>query len=554
LNTDRSSNPATTQANNLASTLVGAFVSASRNYDLRPPDYRSYEASFFVLDSWRFTPKLTVIYGGRYDLFTPFTEARNSVSNFNFFKALGSTSASVGSVIEAANVNGVNGNAGIKTDYSNFAPRVGFAYSATPKIVVRGGYGLSFFPGNYSSAAALKNAPFVLVYNPTCLSHIAYQIEVQQGLNPKNIAPDCATVPGGATTFDQGLPLPAAQSITSPALSFVAEAPNFRSAMMQQFNLQVEQQIGANVLTIGYVGNLGQHLPEALNNINVPQPDDPANVSTARPLSTLLPNLGTEAYLQSEGVSNYNALQASLQRRFTHGLAFDLNYTWAKALSDITGFLETGTQGYSNANPYQIRQIEYGVAENEIANRFVLSGIYAEQYGKEFKGLKKFALAAWEANVIWLWQSGHPFSIVNNGNGPGGYSNRATPRNNGGPDRPNQIHSANLAHKTLQQSFDVTAFQAQPLGTIGTTQRNILFGPHFRNADVSIFKNFPVTERLTVQFRTESFNISNTPNFFENNSNRNGNTQFGSSSFGKINQTDPNYNPRQLQFALKAMF
>lgn len=223
-------------------------------------------------------------------------------------------------------------------------------------------------------------------------------------------------------------------------------------------------------------------------------------------------------------------------------------------MSDITGFLETGTQGYSNANPYQIRQIEYGVAENEIANRFVLSGIYAEQYGKEFKGLKKFALAAWEANVIWLWQSGHPFSIVNNGNGPGGYSNRATPRNNGGPDRPNQIHSANLAHKTLQQSFDVTAFQAQPLGTIGTTQRNILFGPHFRNADVSIFKNFPVTERLTVQFRTESFNISNTPNFFENNSNRNGNTQFGSSSFGKINQTDPNYNPRQLQFALKAMF
>ena len=279
MNTDRSSNPATTQANNLASTLVGAFVSASRNYDLRPPDYRSYEASFFVLDSWRFTPKLTVIYGGRYDLFTPFTEAHNSVSNFNFFKALSSTSASVGSVIEAANVNGVNGNAGIKTDYSNFAPRVGFAYSATPKIVVRGGYGLSFFPGNYSSAAALKNAPFVLVYNPTCLSHIAYQIEVQQGLNPKNIAPDCATVPGGATTFDQGLPLPAAQSITSPALSFVAEAPDFRSAMMQQFNLQVEQQIGANVLTIGYVGNLGQHLPEALNNINVPQPGDPANVS-----------------------------------------------------------------------------------------------------------------------------------------------------------------------------------------------------------------------------------------------------------------------------------
>jgi hypothetical protein len=99
----------------------------------------------------------------------------------------------------------------------------------------------------------------------------------------------------------------------------------------------------------------------------------------------------------------------------------------------------------------------------------------------------------------------------------------------------------------------VTAFAPQPLGTIGNTQRNSLFGPHFRDVDLSVFKNFPVTERMNLQFRVESFNISNTPNFFIGNNNT-GNQQFGNAAFGSITQTDPGYNPRQYQFALKAQF
>src|SRR5882757_8293913 len=90
-------------------------------------------------------------------------------------------------------------------------------------------------------------------------------------------------------------------------------------------------------------------------------------VGGARPLNPLLPNLSGVSYIASEGVSNYKALQASLQRRFTNGLAFDANYTWGKALSDITGFSQQGSnQGWSNADPTRIRQIEYGNAENDI--------------------------------------------------------------------------------------------------------------------------------------------------------------------------------------------
>ncbi len=568
LATDSNTDLKKQQDNQLASSLVGAFSSASRNYDLTPPDYRSYEPSGFVQDSWKVNPRLTVLAGVRYDVFTPFTEAHSRISNFDYLSALSSTSATIGNNLKVANVNGVDGHAGIKTDYSNVAPRVGFSASLTPSIVLRGGYGLSFFPGNYTSNADLKNAPFVSVYSPNCQSSLAVRIETSptttNAVSPSSVNPDCATIAGASTTFDQGLPLPAAQTINSPSLSFVAEDPKFRSALIQQFNLQVEQQFGANVFTIGYVGNIGQHLPETINDINVPRPFNPITNPSAstRPLNGLLSNLGTVNWLQSEGVSNYNALQTSFQRRFTNGLAFDANYTWGKALSDITGFSQEGAQGWSNADPTHIRQIDYGIAENDVQNRFALSLNYELQYGKSFTGLKKTVLAGYHFNTITVWQSGKPFSILNGGSGADnpiesdgkqhGYGNRATPINNGGNDRPNQLMDARLSNKTNAQFFNINAFAPQPLGTIGTTHRNSLFGPDFRHVDVSLFKDFAVTERLALQFRAEAFDVTNTPNFYI--SSGNGATQFGNSQFGTINQTDPNYVPRQLQFALKANF
>lgn len=543
------------QNNQLASSLVGAFAGEGRNYDLTPPDYRSYEPSAFVQDSWKVSPRLTVIYGIRYDLFTPFTEAHNRISNFDYYQALNSTPSTVASALKVANVGGVDGHAGIQTDYSNAAPRLGFSYSATPKIVVRGGYGLSFFPGNYTSNADLKNAPFVSVYNPNCQSSLAVTIEGKLGVNPTSQNPNCANVPGSQNyaTFDAGLPLPAAQSLTSPALSFVAQNPHFKSGLIQQFNLQVEEQFGANVFTIGYVGNIGQHLAETINDINEPAPLSVSTTGSTRPLNANLSNLGQVGWLQSEGISNYNALQTSFQRRFSKGLAFDANYTWAKGLSDITGFSEEGQQGWSNANPNQIRQIEYGIAENDIAHRFALSLNYALQYGKEFTGLKKQVFAGWEFNTITVWQSGKPFSILNGGgNGDGPYGNRAVPVNNPGNDRPDQIASANLSHKTLGEYFNTAAFAPQAIGTVGSAQRNSVFGPHFRHSDMSIFKDFPVTELVNLQFRAEAFDVSNTPSYIINSGS--GSATLGNTAFGQIQNYDTNYVPRQMQFALKLQF
>ncbi len=575
------------QSNQLASALLGAFTSQVRDYDLDPPDYRSWEPSGFAQDSWKTTSKLTLLLGIRYDIFTPFTEAHNHISNFDFLQALSDTPSTVSTALKIAGVNGVSATAGIPTEHRDVAPRIGFAYAATPTTVIRGGYGLSYFPGNYTSNGDLKNAPFQSAYGPSCQSAVAVQLETAQngGTLPAGQNPSCATQ-GQPATISSTVAIPAPSAPTAaqianlasiPGLTFVADAVDFRSALIQQFNLQVEQQFGANVLTIGYVGNIGQHLPESIDSINQPLPYNPfatlgsaANpVGGERPLTAdgNLPNVGGVSYLATEGISNYNSLQTSLQRRFTKGLDFDVNYTWAKALSDTSSFSQQGDQGWSHALPTNIRKTEYGTSEDEIHNRFAASLNYQVQWGREFTGLKKAFLSGWEGNLIAVWQSGKPFSVVNSGSGadnptgdnpasPGtayGYNNRAVPQNSPGADRPNTIGNPNLAHKTLSEFFNTAAFAPQPLGTIGNTQRNSLTGPHFRHVDASIFKDFPVTEKVNIQFRVEAFNISNTPNFFIGNNNV-GNQEFGNASFGTISATDPNYVPREIQFVLKVQF
>ena len=579
LTTDTNSDQLTQQNNQIASTLLGAYNNQTRNFNITPPDYRSWEPSFFAQDSWKVNPKLTIIYGARYEIFTPFTEAHNHISNYDFLEAVANPATATSSALKIAGVNGVSATAGIPTQYNNVAPRVGFAFSARPTTIFRGGYGLSYFPDNYTSNGDLKNAPFTSVNSPSCQSTLAVQIETfvyvdpntGQHTLPPGQNPDCA-LQGQFGNFSQGIIGPSAPTSAQLAnlstingLSFVAEATNFKSALIQQFNVQVEQQVGSNVFILGYVANIGQHLPESINSINQPLPFNPITNpgGSARPLNGPLPNLGGVSYLATEGVSNYNGLQASFQRRFTKGLAFNVNYTWSKALADTSTFSQQGDQGWSNALPTNIRATEYGPADTDLQNRFAMQLNYELQYGKEFTGLKKMALSGWQTNLIAGWQSGKVFSIVSSGAGADnpiesdgkahGFNNRAVPQNAGGADRPNTIKDPRLSHHTLTEFFDTSAFAPQPLGTIGNTQRNSMFGPHFRDFDLSLFKNFPVTEHATIQFRVESFNISNTPNFYIANNNSS-NQQFGNAAFGTISATDPNYNPRQFQFVLKALF
>jgi hypothetical protein len=581
----------TTHDEILASTLAGAFKSTSYNADygaggvVNTPDYRTWEPSFFAQDNWKFNSRLTVTYGIRYDVYTPFTEAHNKISNFDFNTAVKATSsAAAGNSLQVAGVNGVSNTAGIQTDHAGFAPRVGFSYSVRPNMVLRGGYGISYFPGNYTANADLKNTPFTTSYGPSCVSDLAATFYANANSTAAQ-NPACSKMAGYTaatyqTVFDAGLPTPTGQTIHSAALgTMFAEDPKLKTSMIQQYNLQVQQQFGPNVLTVGYVGNVGQHLPELFNDINVPTPAQVlASKSTGynapRPLNATLPNVGQIKWLASGGVSNYNALQTSFQRRFSKGLAFDANYTWGHALSDIVGFSQEGYQGWGDADPTQVRNIEYGNAENDIRSRFALSIDYELPF-KNHQGVEKYALDGWEVNSIVAWQTGKAASITNTG---GSYNNVANPLYGGGSDRPNQVSDpfkagnvtytdgngvtqtcvgpSSLKHGGNGYWFNPCAFARQAEGTVGNTARNSIYGPHFRHIDFSLFKNFQIVEGLKLQFRAEAFNITNTPNFFLNNNvnDSSAGALLGNATFGMLNESDPNYSPRTLQFALKLQF
>jgi hypothetical protein len=500
---------------------------------------------------------LTVVYGARYDYFSPFTEAHNRISNFDYNSAVADPTHAA-SYLEVAGQNGVSATAGIKPDRSNFAPRVGFTAQIAPGTVLRGGFGMSYFPGNYTSNADLKNAPWVSVYGPNCNSTLAYNI--QKGIlsaagrtaDVNNLHADCGasadpTISGYAK-FDQGLPAPTPQTIASSGLSFISVDPKLKMGIAKQYNLMVEKAFGPNVVTIGYVGVSGSHLPETLDDVNLPGPN---NSAKPRVLSTVLPNLGSVGWYASQGVSGYNGLQTSLQRRLSKGLTASLNYTWAHALNDVTGLSEEGDQGWASGSTdvAHIRQVEYGNADNDIRHRFAGTATYALPFGNNMSGVSKLLLGGWQTNAILAWQSGHVITVENN-------SNRAQPAQAPHNDRPNMYAAGQgvaAGDGTVCQTAFGHDFCPQLLGTLGTEAKNQMFGPHFRHLDMSLFKDFPVKESVKVQFRAEVFNVSNTPSWMVANNNS-GNETLQNGNFGKLTQADANYTPREIQFVLKVVF
>ncbi len=531
----------------LATFLVGAFTSVNRSTSLFSPDYRMWEPGFYLQDNWKLTKWLTVNYGFRYDVYTPFTEIHNHISNFDL---------ATGQVV-VAGVNGASSTAGIQTDYSNFAPRVGFSASLGHGMVVRGGFALTYFPGNYTSNASLKNPPFVDSFNPNCASPLAITIA---GASASQLAQSCANVPGAPTTLAQGIPVPTQVTVSTPGLNYGAVQPGLQSGSVDQFNLIVEKQFGQNVVTVGYIGDVGHHLPIVLNNVNVPNPTGltPAQIQalTTKPF----PNVGSIGDYFSEGSSTYHSFEATYQHRYSKGLSVGANYTWSHSIDDVPTLSFEGQEGFGNANPFNIHGLETSNSDLDLRHRFVTFGTYELPFGKNLSGFRKTAFGGWETNMLLTWDSGNPFTITDN------FSTSQTifPGALGaaGPDRPLQIAPAGVSNQSIAQWFNPNAFVVPGPGVTGNTPRNSLFGPHFRHLDFSLFKNFQVTERFKLQFRSEFFNITNTPSYFiANNQNSDSTTNLvplqgnaPNPAFGQIVRTNPNYTPRAIQLALKVTF
>jgi hypothetical protein len=498
--------------------LLGTADQVQRGNQLFPISYRTWEPSVFFQDDYRVLPWLTLNMGLRYDVFTPFTEKHNRLSNFD----------PVTGAIVVAGQNGISDAAGVQTDWHNLAPRFGFAATLPHQTVVRGGFGISFFPDNYGTAGDRQNQPFVSNFGPV------YNYGISQGL-----------------------PVPGPSSITDPVGSIGgAMAFNFQNAYMYQTSLTVEKQIGANVASVSYVGNTGRHLAQLVPNIDVPLPSTqeyqencPASqtnppcsslltLQASRPFSGVLPNISSITQLYSSGVSYYNALQAVLQRRYNNGLAFNANYTWAHILDNATDLNQDNQGGYGLI-PTRISTYDYGNSDADIRHRVTVSANYELPFGKSSRGLTRYAIGDWQTNGIFVWQTGSAFTVQSN-----------SPQINTGvtDDRPNVIADPNVSNPSISKWFNTAAYAPQPFGTAGDSGRNTLHGPHFRHFDFSAFKTFPITEKVNLQFRTEIFNVTNTPSFALPNS------AFATNGFGTISSTSQFYTPREIQFALKLLF
>ena len=302
--------------------------------------------------------------------------------------------------------------------------------------------------------------------------------------------------------------------------------------MIQQWNISIQQQLFSDwIVTVAYAGSSGHHLflqneldPTVYGRVA-------ANTNLAR---VYAPNYSNITDIISVGNSNYNALQVSANKRFHRGLTILLNYTFSKSID------EGSNDSSAPSNPYNIRA-DRAVSDFNLPNKFGGSFVW-DLPGKAIHTRLLRAIAGgWELNGIITLQSGLPFSVTSGVNNSG--SNVGADRANlvGDPSLPGGRSTAQM----LQEYFNTAAFVVNTPGTFGNAGRNILIGPNMKNVDCGLFRNFPIRERYKIQFRAESFNLFNHPNF------NNPNASVSASTFGTITAAG---SPRVMQLALKAIF
>lgn len=498
--------------------LAGSYTSVSRNDILYQPHNRTWEPHVYIQDDWQVSRNLTLNLGARYDLFTPYTDTNNILSNFD---------TDLGKIVVAGQ-DGIDGHGNIRTDYSNFAPRVGFAYTPIAKTVVRGGFGMSYAPENMTSGSALVNQPFTSSYGPC---------------DPAQPA----TCTAGYLTLSAGLPTPVASSASNPTGGVSgAVDPHFKSTYLEQYNLAVEHEFSGFVASLAYVSELGRRLAYYVSDYNEPLPNTSAfvsgfNINTLRPYYSQDPNLTTVPYFTSKGKGSYNSLQAVLKRRLRNGLDVQATYTLAHGLDDSEAISNDGGDGFA-AVVSLIPTLEYGNANLDVRHRITGTFNYALPFGQNLRSVAGLFGKGWQANGLVVWATGLPFSETNLTNRTG---NRTSSNNS---DRPNVVGNFKLSHPTIHEWFNTSAFEGQTKGTVGDERRNQIYGPSAQHVDLSLFKIIPIHDNINLEFRTEAFNVLNTALFaFPT-------ASLGNTANGIISSTTNAYSPRVVQFAARVKF
>jgi len=496
----------------VASLLMGLPTSGGRNNELdgsiRGRRWKEFRG--FIDDSWTVRPNLSLTLGFAYSVTTPLHEAADRFANFDFYS---------GKAFIAEK--GRDRTVGVKTDYSNVQPRIGFAWSpfGGGDTVLRGGYGIFHDVSAMGGTQGLyQNPPYSNAYAFTS-DNITPVRTLATGFPDNTKRQDPATYTGDWRT----------------------QQLDFKQGLIQQWNLNLQRSLPWSTLfSVAYAGTRGTRLMMKNQNLNTATPGPGFNPPSRRPY----PQYNGIFATMSRGWLDYHSMQVRVERRAASGLYLLGSYTYSKG---ITNGLRQEITGDPGTNYFPLAawpDADKGLAATDLRHNFTLSYLYRLPFGKgqtflgDLKGVPQAILGGWQLNGITNVRSGFPlgFTTANNQSG--------TALTN----RPNVVCNPRLDNPTVGKWFDTACFAAPPAGTLGNAGRTIggLYGPRQVNFDLSIYKMFTIAEGRTLQFRTEVFNIFNHAQFATPN------TTFGNPSFGQILSTIKS--PRQVQFALKIVF
>ena len=491
---------------------------------------RQYRDGVFAQDDFKISNNLTLNLGLRWEFDQPIYEVNNKMANVNMATKQ----------IEFAGING-NSRALYDPVHTQFQPRFGFAYQPKPRLVIRGGYGItSYLEGMGANLRLTQNPPF----------HTDFE---QQGQNPTGTSNGAVTSKG--TFFQTSNGFPTAQP---PTTTFYVWPKDLQPSSTQEFTLNTEYEVTPNSsFQVGYVGILGHHLTEPYwgNQLTAP--------GATAPYANVVGQSGVIKISQTEAASNYNALQAVFRQRLTAGLELTANYTYAKSLTDDFGYY-----GVTNTNSGQYYQqdayntaAEWGPSGFDIRHALSLSGEYdlpfgrGKRFGGNWNRVVDEGIGGWKLAGTDVSYSAFPVTVSS----PANYSSTVFAFT--GAARPNQNLPLKIVNRSLNaywgtavqgttcgpnQNNGTCIYSQQPTNGFGNVRPFSLRGPGFEQIDMSVFKSFPIWGEHHMDFRTDFFNAFNIASY------KSPDSGVTDTNFGQITST--NSTERHIQLSLKYAF
>lgn len=496
--------------------------------------------AFYGQDDWKLTSRLTLNIGLRYELFSPISEKFARQSNFvfdnltldiprgkdqnaplppNFATAFPNVTVARGQVSKYL----------IPWDKMDFGPRIGIAYNFEKRTVLRLGYGV-FYGGEENQGGNPNRGESAPFNESPLLNRLA-------GVGQFDVNPFFAGgVSGGYPSNVFSLPAP---------IQFRGVATNFRNSLVHKWNVALQRELpSAMSLELAYVGNHQSHQlfqpdPNACPNLGTT--NSTINCNSLRPY----PNISSISGTASFGYGNYQGLTARLEKRMSRGLQFVTSYTYGHALAN-TGTTLSGSTGFGTPDPRNYAS-GYSTAAWDIRHNFTSAFTWmlpfgrGKAYGANMNRALNTIAGNWQMNGILALHTGSPFTIRSNG--CQGVWNACRPDLVPGKN-PNAEPSGG---RSPDQWFDVGAVAPPAALTGGNLGLQTNYAPPARSLDFSLFKDFAFTERWRLQFRTEAFNLANTPQFGTPDNNRQ------DAAFGRVTSTASG-SERHVQFSLRLHF